>query len=119
MRLYHASAVYVSHDLDYGEGSVEFVWPDEISGWDMLHVELDGHCSRRMPLYSGREGLDRIELSRDRAKFSFAAELAERLKLDREIEIVFSIPDDLFSELEKVVDFMGGDIDGSADGPAG
>jgi hypothetical protein len=109
MRSYQSRAVHVLADTDHGEGWIMFEWPDESSGWDCLRITLDGHCSRRMPIYSG-SGIERIELSRDRIRVQFTPELADRLRLELDTEIGFAASDTEFAELRAVVEHLGGDV---------
>ena len=89
-------------DLDYGEGWLEFEWLDSRFGREGLTIQLDGHCSRFMPIRSGC-GLRDVQLSRDRILLSFEHSLAEKLELDDQVEIVFQISDSDFSQLQQTV----------------
>ena len=108
MSQYVASYVGVHADTDYGEGWVVFRWPHERYGYEELMIDLDGHCYRRMPIYSGRGLLKFVELRRDGIRISFDPVLAQKLGLEEEIEILFHLPDAEFVELRRVVDYFEG-----------
>ena len=73
-------------DFDYGEGWITFCWTTE-SGIDAsLTIDLDGHCSREMPIRSGA-GAAIVSVSPDSVALSFTPELAGKLELDTEIEM--------------------------------
>ncbi len=67
MASFQAANVGVPDDiaLDYGEGCLSFRWVDPIYGWEGLTIDLDGHCSREMPIRSGKGPPDFVELLRD------------------------------------------------------
>ncbi|HEV3341672.1 MAG TPA: hypothetical protein VG125_15000 [Pirellulales bacterium] len=98
-----AQAVEVSGDLDYGEGDVCFRWDDDLYGYDLLAIDFDGHCSRRMPIHSGEGPPEFVSLSRDRLILRFESALARKLKLDEDVEIRFSLQDAEFEKLAAVV----------------
>jgi hypothetical protein len=104
MLRYSATFVGVQADTDHGEGRVVFQWPDDRYGHDGLTIDLDGHCSRRMPVYSGTGPPEFLELRRDGIRIRFHPTLADKLRLDEEIEILFRLPDAEFAELRRVVD---------------
>lgn len=106
MTSYQASRVDLLVDVDYGEGWITFDWPDAVFGHDQLTIDLDGYCSRRMPIHSGWGPPDFLELQRDRIRLRFAPELASKLKMDEEIEIVFALPDDDFLELRRAIEYF-------------
>jgi hypothetical protein len=108
MSRYSASYVGVEADTDHGEGLVVFQWPHDRYGYESLKIDLDGHCSRRMPLYSGTGPPEFVELRRDRIRIRFDATLAQKLRLEEEIEILFDLPDAEFAELRRVVDYFDG-----------
>ena len=51
---YYADSVVNEADTDYGEGWIGFYWIDPLCGREGISIELDGHCSRRMPIRSGQ-----------------------------------------------------------------
>jgi len=61
---------------EYGNGELTFRWPDNISSYEELNIELDGFCSRRMPIHSGR-GIAALELYREHMRLRFTPELAQ------------------------------------------
>ncbi len=95
-------------DLDYGEGWLSFIWPDPVYGCEGLTIDLDGHCSRKMPIRSGNGLPEFIALGRDRIGLRFPASLAEKLDLEEEIEIRFSIADREFCQLERTINYFNG-----------
>jgi hypothetical protein len=103
MATFQARAVHVLADTDHGEGWVSFEWADQLTGWDELKVDLDGHCSRRMPIHSGSGGVEAIELSRDRIRFRFTESLAHNLGLEPDVEIAFAVSDAVFADLQRAV----------------
>lgn len=111
MRRIAASYAGVLADYDHGEGWLVIQWPDALYGHDELKIDFDGFCSRRMPIYSGSGPLDYVKLTRDRLHIHFHPTLAEKLKLDEEIEFTFNLADDSFEELRCWVDFWKSDDD--------
>ncbi len=114
MAQYHAEKVELDAETDYGEGWVEFQWPDSLYGWECLKIDLDRHCSRRMPIRSGDGLPDLVELQRNRIRFRFDPSLARKLELEQDVEITFDISDDEFSDLRRVVDYLFGGEDSRA-----
>jgi hypothetical protein len=109
MLLYHAENVELAADTDYGQGWVTFRWPDRLYGWECLTIDLDGHCSRRMPIHSG-DGLPGfVVVQRDRIRLRFDPLLAAKLELEQDVEIAFDVPDDDFRELCKVISYLNGE----------
>lgn len=108
MSPYSATSVGVMVDTDHGEGWVVFRWPHERYGHEELTIDLDGHCSRRMPIHSGEGPPEFVELQRDSIKLRFDPALADKLQLAEEIEISFSLSDDEFAELRHVVEYFSG-----------
>lgn len=106
-----ASFIGVLADYDHGEGWLVITWPHEFYGYDSLQINFDGHCSRRMPINSGSGSFEYVELTRDRIRLHFDADLAGKLKLDEDIEFSFSISDEQFTELRRWVEFWNGDGD--------
>lgn len=114
MRLSATSAVIFA-DPDDGEGWVTVRWPHELYGYEELKVDIDGHCSRRMPIYSGSGSPDLLELRRDGLRMRFDPELARKLRLDEEIEILFSLTDAQFEELCRLFEDFGWTAGGGHD----
>lgn len=109
MSRYTAISVGVLADTDHGEGRVVFKWPHELYGYEELTIDLDGYCSRRMPIHSGDGPPEFVELRRDSIKLRFTRSLAEKLQLAEEIEISFQLSDDEFSKLQRVVEYFNGE----------
>jgi hypothetical protein len=95
-------------DIDHGEGSVVFEWPDETYGYEQLTIDLDGHCSRRMPIHSGSGPPDFVAVDANRVRLRFDATLARRLGMAEEIEITYRLTEEEFDELRRVADYFGG-----------
>lgn len=95
---------------EYGNGELTFRWPDAISGYEELNIELDGFCSRRMPIHSGR-GIVALERQRDYLKLRFTPELALKLELTEEVEFRFVIADAQYDVLRSVTDAIQGKYD--------
>lgn len=53
MSRYSASYFGAEVDTDRGEGWITFQRPHDLYGYEQLTIDLDGHCSRRMPIRSG------------------------------------------------------------------
>jgi hypothetical protein len=106
MQSLHARKVNVLADTDHGEGCMRFEWADELAGWDELKIDLDGHCSRRMPIHSGSGGLECVELSRNRIRLRLSPGLADRLRLDTDVEFTFAIPEPDYAELHRAVEHL-------------
>ncbi len=109
MSRYTASRVEVQADTDAGEGWIVFQWPHELYGYEELKIDLDGHCSRRMPIHSGEGPPEFVELRRDGIRLRFATALARNLRLDEEIDILFELPEAEFSALRRAVEFFEGE----------
>jgi hypothetical protein len=104
MTFYHADQVAVVADVEYGEGYIQFRWPDPIVGHEGLKIDLDGHCSREMPIHSGDGPPKFIELDRSGLKLWFPPELAKKLKLDQDLELTFTLTDNDYLALQRVID---------------
>lgn len=107
MERYIADRVELHADVDYGEGGIEFYWPDPVFGYESFRIDMEGHCSRRMPIYSG-SGLEAIDLARDRVRFRFSELLARQLRLGQDVEIAFAISDEDFEKLKQALNFVMG-----------
>lgn len=108
MPRYAATAVDVRADTEHGEGWVVFRWPHDRYGYEEMRIDLDGHCSRRMPVHSGTGPPEFVRLHRDGVRLRFDPPLAEKLRLAPEIEITFSIPNGVFADLRRVVEYFNG-----------
>lgn len=109
MSQYSASSVGINADTDAGEGWILFRWPHELYGYEVLQIDLDGHCSRRMPINSGEGPPDFVEVRREGIRLRFEPLLASKLKLDEDVEIVFQLSEAEISELRRVVEFFEGE----------
>jgi hypothetical protein len=108
MSRYAASYFGAAIDTDHGEGWITFRWPDELHGYDELTIDLDGHCSRRMPIHSGSGPPDFLELWHDGIRIRFDPILARKLQMEEEIKIFFHITDAEFDDLRRVFDYFNG-----------
>jgi hypothetical protein len=107
--IYQASSVSILADCDHGEGWLAFQWPDALFGTEGLKIDLEGFCSRKMPIRSGQGPPDFIELQRDSIRLRFSPALAKKLELDQDVEIHFSIDENQFRQLERAVAYLNGD----------
>jgi hypothetical protein len=108
METHLASGVDLCADLDYGEGYISFRWPDPLLGEERLTITLEGFFSKSMPFYSDGEYPNAVTLLRDRIRFCFSDSMARNLRLEPEFEIMFSISDDCFLELQQVINYIFG-----------
>jgi hypothetical protein len=83
-------------------------WPHDLYGYEQLRIDLDGHCSRRMPIHSGNRPPDFLELRHDGIRIRFDPILARRLQMEEEIEIFFHFTDAEFDDLRRVFDYFNG-----------
>jgi hypothetical protein len=103
-----ASKVEIEDEaVSYGYGRICFQWLDPVFGYDELSIDLEGFCSRRMPLYSGAGPPAFTALERDRVVLQFAPALAKQLLLDEEVVITFSISEGDLQRLEKLREILG------------
>ena len=102
MQTFTAYEVSDSLDFDDGEGWLCFRWKDPIYGYDELEINLEGHCSRRMPIHSGNGPPEFVSVERDRVVLRFSSALAKKLDLDENIEIIVSLSDDELNRLRTV-----------------
>jgi hypothetical protein len=110
MSRYRASYFGAVVDTDHGEGWITFQWPHDLDGYDELRIDLDGHCSRRMPIHSGNGPPDFLELRHDGIRIRFDPILARKLQMEEEIEIDFHFTDAEFDELRRVFDYFDGSL---------
>lgn len=102
-----ASHVFIQADTDHGDGWIVFQWRDETYGYEQLRIDLDGHCSRRMPIHSGSGTPEFVEVDADRIRLRFDVALAHKLSLTEEIEITYRLTEQEFEQLRRVVDYFG------------
>jgi hypothetical protein len=108
MSQYSASSVGVLIDTDHGEGWITFQWPHELYGYEELRIDLDGHCSRRMPVHSGTGPPDFVDFATRRHQDSLRPRPAQELQLEEEIEILFHLTEAEFDDVRRVVDYLNG-----------
>jgi hypothetical protein len=92
-------------DFDYGEGSVTFAWIDQAGIRRRLTIDIDGHCSREMPIRSG-SGVEIGAICRDRVRLRFTPDLAAKLELDTEIELVGDISERVCADLQRLTKWV-------------
>jgi hypothetical protein len=92
-------------DFDHGEGWVSFSWIDASGVGRSLKIDLDGHCSREMPVRSGT-GVEIAAVLPDRVRLRFTVQLAARLELDRDIEFVGRIPENAYADIRRLAAYF-------------
>ena len=92
-------------DFDHGEGWVTFSWSDASGIACSLTIDIDGHCSREMPVRSGT-GVEIATVLPDRVRLRFTDQLSARLELDRELEFVGRIPENAYSDLRRLAEYF-------------
>ena len=92
-------------DFDHGEGWVTFSWVDSFGLDRVLTIDIDGHCSREMPVRSGT-GLGIVDIQDDGVRLSFTPELASKLQLETKVEFAGQIPDDVSSDLRRLAELF-------------
>jgi hypothetical protein len=104
---FQANSVIVQADLDYGEGWIQFVWKDTQNRTESLRIDLDRHCSKSMPWYSGT-GVEVICLERTSMLLRFPPTVAESLRFEKEVQISFTLNDAEYVEVRRFVEFLEG-----------
>ena len=89
-------------DFNYGEGWITFCWLTDIGLDASLTIDLEGHCSREMPVRSG-SGVSLLSVSRDSVALSFTQELANKLELDANVEFTGAIPEAVRADIQKLI----------------
>ena len=105
---YSSTSVDICEDTDAGEGWIAFRWAHDLYGYEELKIDLDGHCSRRMPIHSGTGPPEIVELRQDGIRLRFDPILARKLQLEEETEYLFRLSDAEFVDLRRVVDYFDG-----------
>jgi hypothetical protein len=97
----------IGSDLDfrYGEGWATFSWVDENRIDRALMIDMDGHCSREMPIRSGT-GVTILAVQRDRIRLQFTDELAAKLELDQVVEFLGTISEESYNDLRRLVEYL-------------
>lgn len=94
------STITINADFDYGEGGINFHWVDSLGYSASLDIDLDGWCTREMPIRSG-QGPPKLELlERNRIRLRFSSSLAKKLELDERVEFTFQADDQTFEQLK-------------------
>ena len=92
---------------DEYESQIQFIWPDPCYGWECFTVERSWvyifppsiTVSRRMPFYSGRAGIERLELHNDRIEVWLSDELAKKINLPSKIDIGFCVTGEVMERM--------------------
>lgn len=92
-------------DFDHGEGWITFSWVDANGIDRSLKIDIDGHCSREMPIRSG-SGVAITQVRYNRVQLRFTHELAAKLELDEEIEFEGTLPADAYADLLQLADYF-------------
>jgi hypothetical protein len=92
-------------DFDHGAGWVTFSWRDASGIARSLKIFFDGHCSREMPVRSGT-GFEIATVHPDRVRLRFTEQLAARLELDRDVEFVGRIPENAYTDLRRLAEYL-------------
>ena len=75
-----------------------------------LTISRDGHCSRGMPIAPGKVHRILLRFSEIVSGYISCLHSAKNLELDEEIEILFSISNADFDQLQRTIDYFS-DID--------
>lgn len=92
-------------DFDYGEGWVTIAWVDPIGLEASLTIDLDGHCSREMPIRSGSHARI-VEIAQDRIRMHFPPSLAEKLELDPDVEFCGRLSPGVYADLCRLAELL-------------
>ena len=90
-------------DLDHGEGSVTFSWLDAHGIRRSLTMDVEGHCSREMPIRSGT-GASIASVLHNRVLLCFTEELAAKLELDRELALEGAVSEAVSRDLRRLAE---------------
>jgi len=85
-------------DFDYGEGWITLCWLTEHGLHASLTIDLDGHCSREMPVRSG-SGVHVVDVAPDHLALHFDESLALKLELDADVQFAFGFSADVHADL--------------------
>jgi hypothetical protein len=100
-----ATYIDVDADYDYGDGWLAIQWDDPPEGREGLKIDLDGHCSRNMPIRSGQGPPDFELIGPDRLIIRFQKDLARKLELDETLEVRFAATDDQYNRIRAFVNY--------------
>ena len=92
-------------DFDYGEGWVTFCWLTDVGLDASLTIDLDGHCSREMPVRSGT-GVSIISVSQGSVTLNFMPALAEKLELDANVEFTGELPETVRADVQRLASLL-------------
>lgn len=92
-------------DFDHGEGWVTFSWVDPDAIRRSLTIDLDGHCSREMPIRSGSEP-EIVAVTRDCVQLRFRPELAAKLELPPDVQFCGNFPDEVVADLIRLMEYF-------------
>ena len=91
-------------DFDHGEGCVTFSWVTTDGLDALLTIDLDGHCSREMPVRSGTEP-EIVAVESDRIQLRFRPELADKLQLETDVEMICDFDDATLADLRRLWEY--------------
>lgn len=92
-------------DFEHGEGWTTFSWLDASGIECSLTIDVDGHCSREMPIRSGT-GVTIVSVLRDRVRLRFSDELAARLQMHDEVEFEGPMTETTYADLLRLADYF-------------
>ena len=92
-------------DFQYGEGWATFSWTDDNRIDRSLKIDMDGHCSREMPVRSGT-GVTILAVQNDRIRLRFTDELAVKLELDQVVEFLGVISEESYNDLRRLGEYL-------------
>ena len=92
-------------DFDYGEGWIALCWLTDVGLDAELTIDLDGHCSREMPIRSGT-GVSIVSVSRDSLTLNFTPQLAGKLELEANLEFVGEFSDAVYADIVRLAELF-------------
>lgn len=92
-------------DFQYGEGWVTFFWITSVGLDASLKIDLDGHCSREMPIRSGSDP-EIVDVAPDCLTLRFHTTLAEKLELEPNVKLLCSFSDADYADLRQLADIL-------------
>ena len=70
----------------------------------LLTIDLDGYVSREMPIRSGSDP-QIVAVEPDRIQLRFLAELADKLQMDTDVEMLCQFDDATLADLRRLGDY--------------
>ncbi|MDB4794071.1 hypothetical protein OAG51_01495 [Pirellulaceae bacterium] len=96
-------AVVSMVDFDHGEGWISFSRVNSVKLDRYFTMDIDGHCSREMPVRSGT-GVSIVDLQNDCVRLCLTDALAAKLELESEVEFTGQIPGDVATDLRRLAE---------------